>query len=412
MLLGPVADQGQVGPECVLDDVVEVADEHGAVTQSREAGDVLDHLGVVVGSQERLVVAAVRHRQPADEVREPDVRRALQLRVLVQVVVELPRLVADPEVVLLIPHQVVEDHEVCEQDLVHAADRLEAVQVVLRRLALDVARLVREVGAGGMDPLAPRLQHRRHGMLREPVDLEVGVELAQLVGDRRVALRVPEPDRRGDVERTLPTRLAAHPAARRRGRLDEVPQEQIDLHGIARVRQVAGALDRHEGPARSLRERCSLLVRTDQIAVSMDDERRIADAGAGFPEALETAQRERTTRVRERLRVRLQPPSDCILDLLRRVGFGKALREEELEELAVASRPEVAVVLRPALLGVVCLVERVDLSLGMTGGEADRGRDVDDAVHALRVVGREDASPRARRTRRLRALPARCRSRS
>ena len=218
------------------DDVVGVADEDGPIAHAREARDVLDHLLVVVGGQERLALAAVGHRQPADEVGQPDVRRALLLRVLVQVVVELPGLVADPEVVLLVADEVVEDHEVGEQDLVHPPDRLEAVQVVLGRLALDVARLVREEGAGRMDPLAARLEHRRDRMLREPVDLEVGMELAQLVGDRDVALRVAEPDRRGDVERAPAARLAAHPArAAARAGVDEVAQEQVDLDRVARV---------------------------------------------------------------------------------------------------------------------------------------------------------------------------------
>ena len=54
-----------------------------------------------------------------------------------------------------------------------------------------------------MDALAARLEHRGDRVLREPVDLEVGVQLAQLVGDRDVALGVAEPDRRGDVERAL-----------------------------------------------------------------------------------------------------------------------------------------------------------------------------------------------------------------
>ena len=120
-----------------------------------------------------------------------------------QVVVELPGLVADPEVVLLVADEVVEDHEVREQDLVHAPDGLEAVQVVLRALALDVARLVREERAPRMDALAARLEHLRHRMLGEPVDLEVGMELPELVGDRGVALCVAEADRRGDVERAL-----------------------------------------------------------------------------------------------------------------------------------------------------------------------------------------------------------------
>ena len=161
VLLGPVADQRQLGAERVRDDVVGVADEDGAVAHAREARDVLDHLGVVVGGQECLALAAVGHRQPADEVGQPDVGGALLLRVLVQVVVELPRLVADPEVVVLVADEVVEDHEVREQDLVHPPDRLEAVQVVLGRLALDVRRLVRQVarspdGRARRAPRAPR----------------------------------------------------------------------------------------------------------------------------------------------------------------------------------------------------------------------------------------------------------------
>ena len=43
-------------------------------------------------------------------------------------------------------------------------------------------------------------QHRGDRVLGEPVDLEVGLELAQLVGDRQVAADVAEADRRGDVE--------------------------------------------------------------------------------------------------------------------------------------------------------------------------------------------------------------------
>ena len=75
-------------------------------------------------------------------------------------------------------------------------------------------RLVREVRARRVDPLAARLEHRGDRVLREPVDLEVGMQLAQLVGDRDVALRVAEADRRGDVERALAARLCRAPSAR------------------------------------------------------------------------------------------------------------------------------------------------------------------------------------------------------
>ena len=154
--LGPVADGRQSRAEVVGHDVVGVADEDRPVADPREALDVLDHLGVVVGGEERLALAARGHRQPADEVGHPGERRPLELRVLVQEVVDVPRLVADHEVVLALLDRVVEHHEVRDEDLVHPPDRLERVEVVLGRLAGDVGRLRRELGAQRVDPLAAR----------------------------------------------------------------------------------------------------------------------------------------------------------------------------------------------------------------------------------------------------------------
>ena len=54
-------------------------------------------------------VTAVGHRQPADEVGHPGEGEALQLRVLVQEVVDVPCLVADHEVVGLVGHHLGED---------------------------------------------------------------------------------------------------------------------------------------------------------------------------------------------------------------------------------------------------------------------------------------------------------------
>src|SRR4029453_12350500 len=148
VVLDPVADRRQPGPGPGGDDVVGGADEHGPVAEPREAGDVLDHLGVVVGGHEGLAVPPVGHGQPADEVGEPGVGGPLLLGVLVQEVAQLPGLVPDPPVVRLLADDVVEDHEVGDQDLVHPPDRLEGVQAVLGRLPLDVGRLVGQPGAG------------------------------------------------------------------------------------------------------------------------------------------------------------------------------------------------------------------------------------------------------------------------
>ena len=74
-------------------------------------------------------------------------------------------------------------------------------------------RLVGQVLARRMDALALALQNLGHGVLGQPVDLEVRVELAELAGDRDVSLRVSQADRRGDVERALAARSPAGPGA-------------------------------------------------------------------------------------------------------------------------------------------------------------------------------------------------------
>ena len=199
--LRPVADRRQLGREALRDDVVGIADEDRAVAQARVAGHVLDHLAVGVGGEERLVLAAVGHRQHADEVGEPDVGRGLELRVLVQEVVDLPRLVGDPDVERLLADEVVEDHEVRAEDLVEAAQHLEGVERVLAGLAVDARGLRGQVGARRMDELAARLEHRRHRRLGEPVDLEARDEPPQLARDRDVAPGVAEPDRRRGEQR-------------------------------------------------------------------------------------------------------------------------------------------------------------------------------------------------------------------
>ena len=165
-----------------------------------------------------------------------------------------------------------------KQDLVHPPDRLEAVQVVLGGLALDMAGLVREVGARRMDPLAPLLQHCRDGALREPVDLQLGVELAQLVGDGSVALGVTEADRRGDVERALATRLAPHPAARGGGGATKSRSSRFTFTGSRACGKWPRPFERDELAARRLGERHAAGVRPDRVLVAVDHEHRAADA--------------------------------------------------------------------------------------------------------------------------------------
>src|SRR5439155_24176229 len=64
--------------------VLRPADEDRPIAHPRKALDLLDHLGVVIGGEERVTLAQAGHRHPSDDVRQPYIRRGLQLRVLVQ----------------------------------------------------------------------------------------------------------------------------------------------------------------------------------------------------------------------------------------------------------------------------------------------------------------------------------------
>ena len=59
---------------------------------------------------------------------------------LVPEMIDVPGFVADDQVVATILDGLLEDHEVGEQDLVHAPQRLEDMQLVLVCLVLDMAR--------------------------------------------------------------------------------------------------------------------------------------------------------------------------------------------------------------------------------------------------------------------------------
>ena len=112
---------------------------------------------------------------------------------------------------------------------------------------------------------SPRASSTRgHRVLREPVDLEVGMQLAQLVGDGGVALGVAEADRRGDVERALAPRLAPRPAPRLAGGgSTKSRRSRFTFTGSRTCGDMAAALQRHELAAGRLGERRAARVRAD-----------------------------------------------------------------------------------------------------------------------------------------------------
>jgi len=119
----------------------------------------------------------------------------------VQEVVDIPALVGHDQVEGLVGDQVVEDHEVGEQDFVHPPVCLEDVQVVLTGLRRDVRTLVRQVSRRRVHALTPLGEQLGDRVLGQPVDLQVRLQHAQLVGDRDIAPDVAQPDRRGDIQR-------------------------------------------------------------------------------------------------------------------------------------------------------------------------------------------------------------------
>ena len=195
----PFAHGGQILAERERNDVGRLADEDRPVAYAGMPLDMLDHLGIVVGRQERLVLAARRHRNESDEIGEPDQPRPLQLGMLVPVVIDVPGLVGDDEVVAPLLDRVLEGHEVGDQHLVHAANRLKSVQFVLAGFQLDVTGFAGKAGAEGVNGFAAGFEQPRDGVLRQPVDLQIGNDLAQFPGDGDVPPRVAEPDRRRQV---------------------------------------------------------------------------------------------------------------------------------------------------------------------------------------------------------------------
>src|SRR5581483_5549503 len=111
-------------------------------------------------------------------------------------------------------------------------------------LAFKMRGLVDEIGTRRVNLFAAGFQDRGDRMLRQPADLNFGMLLAQLLRDRKVALRVAEPDRRRNEKRTL--RAASLGVRLRRRESNKIAYREIDCDRNARVRQMPriGQLDK------------------------------------------------------------------------------------------------------------------------------------------------------------------------
>src|SRR5579862_6615335 len=123
-------------------------------------------------------------------------------------------------------------------------------------------------------------------MLRQPVDLKIRMEVPKLLGNRDVSLRVPKPDRRGDVKRAPAASLGARPGRGRSPAVHELSNQEVDPHRVPRQGNVPSAMERDQVSAGRLRERLALNVWTDQVAIAVDDKRGAAHPRAGLLEQL------------------------------------------------------------------------------------------------------------------------------
>jgi len=209
------------------------------------------------------------------------------------------------------------------------------------RLCIDAGCLRCEPPTRGMDDLAARVEQRRHGRLREPVDLELWNETPELARDRNIAPGVSKTDRRGQCDRPTRAGTRGKPLTRfvPRGlepRCHAVDQP-VDEHGMPGTRDVASADDANMLGVCELGEREPGVEVLAVVAVALDHDHRAADAAtelcdlvAGLGDRLARRHQQHLDRPVESIR-------DRVLDLLRRVRLRKHVRVEELEETAIVA---------------------------------------------------------------------------
>src|SRR5712664_1551174 len=121
-----------------------------------------------------------------------------------------------------------------------------------------------------MDSLAAGFQQSCHGILRQPVDLQVRVQLAQLARDGDVAAPVPEPERGGEIEYSLgfPRRSVRSPCRGGDAELaiEEIDDQSVDLCRKTTERIVAAAFNGHQlGPGDDLGHRLCARITLDLV---------------------------------------------------------------------------------------------------------------------------------------------------
>ena len=239
--------------------------------------------------------------------------------------------------------------------------------------------------------LALGLQDPGDRVLGQPVDLELGVQGAELVGDGQVAAGVAQADRGGDVQRPGRPPQGPGPAPRLGPRVepvDEVPQQAVDQDRVADVGGVPATLDGVKRPAGHRGQGLALGGGGDAVGgLDQQDHGRAGVSPAECPEVGGVLEGGGGGHGQdEGLGVGLQRPADRILDRLAGVRLGEGLLHEEAGELRVVGPPEVLVELGPPLGGVQPLGERMPPSR-QGRGQRDQRVDADQTEDPVGVQG-------------------------
>ncbi len=224
---------------------------------------MVDVLRVFLSSAHELCrPGIVAHRQHANEIGEEHVGRLLHVGIFVQVIVQIPAFVAHPQIVVARLHDVGKHHEVGGHDLVHVPQRVERVQLVIGRPALEVPALVEQQAGGRVQPLAEMLHHAGGGIAGEKIHRRVRILLAHGARDSDVALDVTEADRTREEEDLAapalcgPRRRSALGGDRDHPRVDgtrehEIPDEPVDLRRLSSGQRMSAPLEGDDAGARN-----------------------------------------------------------------------------------------------------------------------------------------------------------------
>src|SRR6266566_4537413 len=258
VLISPLANDGKTWTKGFLHDIVSVA----------------------VGAQKGLALISLDWQAP-DKVGQKDKGLPLQFRVFMIVIVHIPGLVSDDEIVVLRLHKIGKGHEVVHHDLIHGAQREEGGEVMLAGDMLKVTTFISKVAGNGMNVLAFALQIGRSRVNGKPINGEIRFKFAQFARNGKVALDVSQANGAGEQERFARAAHRPGPRACFLWRTDEASDCTVEQRGIARRRHMSPTLNSQQLCVRdTLVDGKSPVIRGSAVTGAMDHECWCSDASS------------------------------------------------------------------------------------------------------------------------------------